>query len=114
MRGILGMETGSGESVSHTFTQSGTYTVTLTVTNGLGGFATHTIDITVDGEPVPGRLSLMQVLYRPLLGMIRYDFGVTATDPSGSALTFTGTLVMEIQEQAKVCHTRILQRVLIQ
>ena len=46
----------------------------------------HTIDITVDGEPVLGRLSLMQALYRPLLGMIRW-YCVTATDPSGSALT---------------------------
>ena len=81
--------TGSGESVSHTFTQSGTYTVTLTVTNGLGGFATHTIDITVDGEPVPGTPVINASTLSTFIGDDPIDFSVTATDPSGSALTFT-------------------------
>ena len=86
----------------------------LTVTNGLGGFATHTIDITVDGEPVPGTPVINASTLSTFIGDDPIDFSVTATDPSGSALTLLGTLVMEIQEQGKVCHTRILQRVLIQ
>ena len=87
MRGFGDANTGFGESVSH-IAQSGTYTVTLTVTNGLGGFATHTIDITVDGEPVPGTPVINASTLSTFIGDDPIDFSVTATDPSGSALTY--------------------------
>ncbi|EMA52569.1 MULTISPECIES: glycosyl hydrolase family 18 protein [Halococcus] len=43
--------TGSGKTVSHTYSSKGTYTVSLTVTDGAGASATTTSDVTVGTGP---------------------------------------------------------------
>ena len=43
--------TDSGTSVSHTYAASGTYDVTVTVTNSVGGSATESISINVSDVP---------------------------------------------------------------
>ncbi|WP_143751886.1 PKD domain-containing protein, partial [Maribacter sp. 4U21] len=44
--------TGTGETVSHTYTVAGIYTATLTVTDGGGATDTDTLTITVEGDDV--------------------------------------------------------------
>ena len=55
------------------------------MTNSLSGFATHTIDITVDGEPVPGTPVINASTLSTFARDDPIDFSVTATDPSGSS-----------------------------
>ena len=45
--------TGSRESVSHTYISAGTYTVVVTATNAYNQTATAAVDITVNDEPTP-------------------------------------------------------------
>ncbi len=82
--------TGTGATPSHTFTDPGVYTVTLTVEDGNGGSGTTTINITViDTSPQPPTAAFTA---SPTTG--NYPLNVsfnasTSSDPNGDQLTYT-------------------------
>ncbi len=53
-------ETGSGKTVSHSYSSAGTYTVTLTIYNNLGGTATDSSTVTVTKDRTPPAISINQ------------------------------------------------------
>jgi MYXO-CTERM domain-containing protein len=81
-----GTPVATGQSVMHTYGTRGTYTVTLTVTDGDGGSATRTAQVVVSDAP-------------PVISVLRGDtegdegdefaFTAAASDPGGLPLTYT-------------------------
>lgn len=67
--------TGSGASVSHTYGSAGTYTATLTVTDGRGGVGSRTFTIAAGRAPTP-------TITQPALN---------ATYAAGNTISFAGT-----------------------
>lgn len=78
---------GSGVTVSHTFTAVGTFTATLTVDDGNGGTDDTTIIITV-----PNRPPVANMTATPDMGDMPLDVtfdGSASSDPDGDALSFS-------------------------
>ncbi len=82
---------GSAEATSaitsHTFTDDGSYTVTLTLTDEDGGETTYEVPVTVDNVAPAFQqpLSVPAVAYEG----VDYDATLTATDPGDDAFTYT-------------------------
>ncbi|RNC69397.1 MAG: PKD domain-containing protein [Desulfuromonadales bacterium] len=73
--------TGSGASVSKTYTTAGTYTATLTVTDNAGATASDTAIVTVQAAPTSGAVFADQVLHMQRLST------VTSSDTSITDIT---------------------------
>jgi PKD repeat protein len=94
--GIIGYEwnfgdgtTGTGRTTNHTYTEPGTYTVTLTVKDAAGNSATHQITITVTLRQAVVNVKVVDALGSPVQGAeVSVYYGETLlgrayTDPSG-------------------------------
>ena len=99
----------SGPTVTHTYEQSGDYTVSLTVTNSQGNTASTTQSITVlQGNERP-QATFSVDTSEPQAGQsITFD-GSGSADPDGQIETYRWTLgdgtVLEGADQASVTHT---------
>ncbi len=80
--------TATGSAVNHTWTTSGTYTVTLTVTDDDGGSSSQTASVDVGGTPPSiSALSLSDGDEGDSLA-----FSISATDPTGGTLSYAWDL----------------------
>ena len=79
--------TSAAANPSHTYTAPGSYTVTLTITDNVGGSSTATTTATVVGVPVANAGG-------PYTGSVQTPLTVTgaaSSDPSGETLTYAWT-----------------------
>jgi PKD repeat protein len=74
------------QNPSHTYNTAGTYTATVTVSDGRGGTATDTVVVTVGN-----RAPTVQLTATPTSGKapLTVSFTATGSDPDGDALTYT-------------------------
>jgi PKD repeat protein len=85
---------GSGGAVSHTFVSAGTFTASLTVSDGRGGSDSASVAITVEdgGPPPPGNQDPIAVVVSSAsAGEAPFDLnldGSGSSDPDGDALTY--------------------------
>ena len=78
-----------GAQVSHTYATAGTYTATLTVTDGKGGSAASTAQVTVTAPPPPNNQP--SITSSPVTVATEgqaYAYDVDATDDGGDTLTY--------------------------
>jgi PKD repeat protein len=79
--------TGSGVTVSHTYTRKGTYEVTLTVKDNKGGTGRDDITITVDENKAP--VAKIEAAPKKGTAPLDVDFdGSASSDADGDALTY--------------------------
>ena len=71
---------------THTYTQPGTYPVTVTVTDEFGATTTETITINVRGNAAP----TVTIVANPTTGLapLTVTFAATAVDPDGDTMTY--------------------------
>ena len=85
----FGDDSGSqfGRNVSHTYTEPGTYTATVTATDRQGAFDTDEVTIVVDGPPA-NQPPTVQIAASPRSGTVPLPvrFTSAASDPEGRAL----------------------------
>ena len=83
-----GTATSTSSSPSHTFPADGTYTVTLTVTDGWGDSAFSDHGVITIAEPA-GNLPPTAVISAPVcLARACNFFGTASSDPNGDAFTY--------------------------
>ena len=83
-------EVAYGSEAEHTYTEPGTYTATVTVTDPAGGSDSDTVEITV-AAPQANRAPTVQAGALPASGKAPLDVVLTAqgSDPDGDALTYS-------------------------
>jgi PKD repeat protein len=93
--------TASGVTTSHTFTNPGQYTVSLTVTDNAGGTGTSTTVITVTGTPITSPTGLQKTgsgccatygdfSWNPTPGATKYEISVAGYFGGGCLTTHSG------------------------
>ena len=80
---------GSGAKISHTFDQSGTYTVALRVTDNTNQFQVSTQQITVNGANVPTAVISVPSTTGKYFSGTQYTFDASgSTSPNGNVVTY--------------------------
>jgi PKD repeat protein len=84
-----GSAKGSGIKLKHTYSRVGTYTATVTASDGHGGTATDTVSIVV-GNPAGNQAPSVQVTADPKTGTspLTVEFSSQARDPEGAGLLY--------------------------
>jgi PKD repeat protein/glucose/arabinose dehydrogenase len=80
---------GTGESLRHTYDDPGTYTATVTVSDGHGGTDTASVEVVV-GNPPANQPPTVQAAADPSSGAapLTVRFSASARDPEGGALLY--------------------------
>jgi PKD repeat protein len=87
-----GSSPGSGRTVRHTYEDPGTYTATVTASDGRGGTGTAEVDVVV-GDPPGNQAPTVEAVADPRSGSapLTVRFSSSARDPDGDALLYDWT-----------------------